>query len=607
MSYGDYVTTLDISKLGQCLISGIIEDTYNPESIYSNPPLIYDNNKPFAIKKSNGAGKSALISVIQWVLFNRTMHSPNPGDAVINYFTGKDCWAKIEFKNGDSITRTRNLSGHSELIYIRDGDQYTTTSTTLSTAKAQQIQLAKQFSLDWELFCGSVFFNQYSKPWMEMADQSRKKAFERLLRVDRLAYYAKVSKDKAEKLESEVERLHTKKDNITESIERLKRELTRLTNAVGSFEANKQERYDAAMLAIEAKKEKLAAIELPDLEKLESLWDRVAQIKTKIAEVRAKADATRSIISSLAGTAESHEQLIKRWRAKSGKICVSCEQPVDSTHTASKTQPIEEQLALCNEQIAGHKESLKKDTDLLERIEAGLEAKKPKVTLREARETHERHASLEKEIKRLERDAANILKETNPHDVSTEDVENKIKKYEEELAKLETDIFKADYLNRHYTYVHKAYNDRTKIKSNIVRERIPYINERIKHYLEIFQLDITLELTDSLGINSNMWGYDFQSGGERKRTDVAMMLATFDFHEYMYGRQSNLLVLDEVDGRMDDDGIDALVNVIKDDLAHRVETILIISHKPMMHDMFPNEIIVRRTNRESRLEILHEQ
>jgi len=106
-----------------------------------------------------------------------------------------------------------------------------------------------------------------------------------------------------------------------------------------------------------------------------------------------------------------------------------------------------------------------------------------------------------------------------------------------------------------------------------------------------------------LSVESNMWGYEFESGGERKRTDVAFMLAMFDFHEQMYGRQCNVLVLDEVDGRMDDDGIDSLISVIKNDLANRVETILVISHRNLMFDTFPKEIKVVRTKRQSRLEV----
>ena len=61
-------------------------------------------------------------------------------------------------------------------------------------------------------------------------------------------------------------------------------------------------------------------------------------------------------------------------------------------------------------------------------------------------------------------------------------------------------------------------------------------------------------------------------------------------------------VLDEVDGRMDDDGIDALVSIIKGELASKVETVLVISHRDMMFDTFDKEIKVVRKDRFSYLD-----
>jgi DNA repair exonuclease SbcCD ATPase subunit len=94
-----------------------------------------------------------------------------------------------------------------------------------------------------------------------------------------------------------------------------------------------------------------------------------------------------------------------------------------------------------------------------------------------------------------------------------------------------------------------------------------------------------------------MWGYEYQSGGERKRTDLAFMLASYDFYEVMYGRQCNLMVLDEVDGRMDEDGIEGLISIIRNDLSSRIDNILIISHRNQMFDVFDRELKVKRINR----------
>ena len=235
-------------------------------------------------------------------------------------------------------------------------------------------------------------------------------------------------------------------------------------------------------------------------------------------------------------------------------------------------------------------------------MEEQVEAKTADMSLDKAQSIIESYNSRRKQIESIKRQILAIEEEKNPHYEAIELIDAKIIDIKQNITAFEGKVEKNNYLIKHLNYIYKAYNDRNKIKSEVFREHIPFINGRLKHYLEVFGLDINIELTENLGIKSDKWGYDFESGGERKRTDVAFMLATFDFHEYMYGRQCNLLVLDEVDGRLDDDGINSLINIIKNDIASKVETVLIISHRPDMHDIFPSQINIIRENRFSRIE-----
>jgi len=603
LSYGNYKTDLKLSNLGQCLITGEVID---------------DDGVIGAIRKSNGAGKSTIPSVIQWVLFGRTMHSANPGDAVVNWFTGKDCWGQITFKNGDSITRTRNVNGHNELIVVKDGDENRSVSETLSTAKNQQAKLARTFDLDWEIFCGSTFFNQYGKPWMEMSDQSRKKALERLLHVDRFSYYAKVAKGKCDKLDSQVEHANVKKSSLEREMNRLQVEIQRLTEAANTFTANKERRRQEMLAAAVTEEETRNSIELPDIEKLKSKWEVVRQIQAKINaqradanNIRSEADNLNSAISEHESTASACDNKIRLWKEKGGKICTSCEQSIPHEHVDNRIEPLIQKAnseRTAANTIRDQQKTLRnKYAEMMKAVsnaEAIIAQKQPPLTIRDAQSIHEQWNRHNQEVLRLRKLAESIINEENPHYTSIQNAELRIQECQSEIQKIDEDIQRHEYLNKHYNYINRAYTDRNKIKSCVFKDHVPFINSRLKHYLDVFGLDIKIELTDSLSVTSNMWGYEFESGGERKRTDVAFMLATFDFHEYMFGRQCNILVLDEVDGRLDDDGIDALINVIKTDLANRVETILIVSHRNMMCDVFSREIKVTRKNRFSHLELV---
>ncbi len=590
LSYGDYQTTLDVSNLGQCLITGeVIEKDGITESL---------------IRKSNGAGKSTIPNAIQWVLFGRTMHSRSPGDNVVNYFTGKNCYGQVVFKNGDSITRTRNTEGKNELIYVKDGDESTLTYDTLATAALQQQKLNKLFDLDWEVFCGSVFFNQYGKPWMEMADSTRKKAIERILHVDRLTYYANAAKGRCSDLDLTVKKLEVLKDSANSNIEQYKSEITRLQAMSSNFDNNKKLRIADAKRLITEEANKKNLIILPDIVKLKAKWDIISKVEARILDLRKELNAKNLEISKITGNIKSLQATVDVWKIKSGKMCASCEQPIESSHVSAKIDPILNELEANKSERETLTEATKAIEENIKKAETILREKRPDTTLESVEVLKRQIDAHTKQIARLNSDITRITNEDNPHEVSILQLRDKITKAEDDLKTVASEHKRMEALNHHYHYIYKSYNDRSKIKNFIFRDHVPFINSRLKYYLDIFELDIKIELTDSLGISSNMWGYEFESGGERKRTDVAFMLAMFDFHEQMYGRQCNVLVLDEVDGRMDDDGIDSLISIIKNDLAARVETVLIISHRNMMFDTFEREIKVTRKDRYSYLNLL---
>lgn len=593
MSYGDYETKVDLLDLGQCLITGEVIDDDSKE--------VYDGSNPTQIHRSNGAGKSTIPNVIQWALFGRTMHSASPGNNVVNWFTGRDCMARVEFKNGDSITRTRNTDGHNELIYVRGGDEVVLTADTVSVAKNQQLKLAKEFNLDWEIFCGSVFFNQYGKPWMEMADQSRKKAIERALHLDRFIYYSKVAKDRHNAAENQNERRRSELQLKEQERARVEAEITRLQDAYTNFSSNQKQRQKKMLEEALEEKEKRDAIELYDIEKLEKRWEIVKKIENILSEQEDSIDAIDTKIAETKGDINHCKKQIQNWEDKSGKVCVACEQPIPDSHVTTKTDDIRKRLDTAESKLQQFLNEKSQVQHVIASTRETLAAKKPAISVALARQNQNNWEQHDRTITRLKQNVQSIAAENNPHGESLAAATEQLKSIDGRIKQLQEDLERDDFLAQHYLYIHKAYNDRAKVKSYIFRDHIPFINDRLKHYLDVFGLDVQIGLTSTLGIQSNLWGYQFQSGGERKRTDVAFMLAMFDFHEEMYGRQCNVLVLDEVDGRLDDEGIDALINVIKNDLAPKVECILMISHRNMMYDTFPNELKVVRTNRSSQL------
>lgn len=610
LSYGDSITKVDLRNLGQVLISGEILPTHRSAKGERYDPTAKNHNF------SNGAGKSSIPNAILWCIFGRTMHKAAPGAKVVNWHGDGRCWVEINLKGGDRITRTITKEGKTELIFVRDGDETRLTSDTLATTKLQQQKLNREFMLDWDFFCGSSFFNQYSRPWMEMNDQGRKQAMERELHIDRFSLYGTISGEKATYLD---QRLNAIKAVLSGLEQDLKRSTTELEKHQITLEGYEGEREIRIARELTSMKETIAdrdSIKLPDLDALKARWEIVAQVRAKIKTMRAEgstysitADKYRLDIESLTRRREDVRAKIRKWEQRDGKVCNQCEQTVPHEHASGKIEPLQEEIeeiSILSEKAERSRAvaiaEMKKRTDGADGIEVRLNAKLPKLTLQEALIPHKEWKNLDEEIKRRTRRIDEISAETNPHHIAIADSTARLNRTKAQIEKLKSESEELIALRRHYTYIQRSYTDRKCIKSLAIAEHLPFVNSRLAYYLDVFELDLVMQFTNALGIESNKWGYEFYCGGERKRTDLAIMFAMFDLHEKMYGRQSNIMVLDEVDGRLDGSGIAALIQIIKNDLAYKVDTILVISHKPEMRDVFPRQIHVVRDGEFSRLE-----
>jgi len=238
--------------------------------------------------------------------------------------------------------------------------------------------------------------------------------------------------------------------------------------------------------------------------------------------------------------------------------------------------------------------------------------KEPIVTTSEAKTKNAFYASKEQEIanqqKSIDKLADEKLKaiekqneevnviaaETNPiiefKDQLVIDLENKNKT----KSNTATNMNNSDSIIKHLTYIYKSYSDRRRIKSYIISKLIPYLNDRITYYLNSLECNTKLNFNSSLQLESDKWPYEFRSGGEKRRIDLAIMCAIHDLHQMIYGKQCNIIVFDEYDRSLCKDGVEAFTNLLFSDFTDNETTIFVISHNQDIKDMFPNKIVVRK-------------
>lgn len=687
MGYGDYHTSLELDSLGPVLILGQRDGKFD---------------------ESNGCGKSSATIAILWCLFGRTPKRANPGDRIINWHTKKECYVKITTTDGWTITRTRRLNGHDDLIIRKDD-----IDVSLSTNKNAQQFLKRTFNLDYDIFVSSVFFGQKTESLLGMSDIKRKSTLERLLGLNRLNVFGDIAKEKKTAVEFDQQKHKTIVDSKRNDILRLDGQLLNTFGKSNAFEHDKNKTLSDINLEIEQLELQTKAIVLPDIAIIKNECDdfddkkkqlvefksqlrqaelTLSQLDYEIDQFKSMANRHNNRLTSLSVIDINHlkdqylkaeintnkrislqhqldrmelkrneigcdveklYQTIKDWKSKADTICPTCEQNISSKHAVDVCQPIAEKIivlkkalsdiitsiSILNDQISAitidmpnisiesaihnnneidelnndlsdvqtriSKKQEQRDklesitqkfSDQVKNLEATIDVSDAYGRLAKAELIHVEYRTILKQIddlrikRQYEHDKTNPYKElelaiTNELSILRSDLENNIIKVND-----------ADTMIRQFEYIRRSYHDRNKMKMFLMSGIIPNLNKRIEYYLNAFECDLNLKFTPTLAVETTRWDYDLHSGGQQKRIDLAVMFALYDVYIAMYGKQCNVMVLDEIDGSLDSSGVKSFVDIIQSDFAgdrsDKPDTILIVSHKTEMVDQFSSHVIV---------------
>ena len=179
----------------------------------------------------------------------------------------------------------------------------------------------------------------------------------------------------------------------------------------------------------------------------------------------------------------------------------------------------------------------------------------------------------------------------------------RVEEFEEEVAKIDTDT-------EYYNFWKTAFS-RTGIRSYLLDGIVPFLNERVGHYLDILTdggIEATFHTVKRLASgeardNFNLEisnrdaadSYEGNSGGEKRRIDLGVALGFNDFLASRSGKRFSLLLLDEVFEGVDSDGLYYVIRVLED-IARRKSSVFVITHRDELKSYFSDEILLKRDN-----------
>lgn len=559
---------------------------------YGNVPTVIelDENKSTLVAGKNGSGKSSLIlDGISFALYGKAFRKINLGQ-LINSINQKDCQVTIEFSVGiDEFRVFRSLKPNKLEIYKNDEliNQEAAVKDYQGFLEKNILKIShKTFTQVFVL--GSATFT----PFMQLPAGIRREVIEDVLDIGVFAQMNRLLRERVSVLRDELAVIDVKIDSAKTTTQNQKRLIEFMSSSresrLGELQTDLKQ-LDGEISELVSLKDKTAAY----------LDDTVNQ---EPVDVSVELQELRDLLASTNSKLKEIEK--KRSKIQHLQNCPTCLQTVTDDHKHSIDEDLSREYSILVDEATELKRK-----DLVEF--------NPKQMLRD---------DWTMRVKSIKTDIANIQKDITQKEAEREKIANKIEEIknstigdiDEERRKLKDTAANVLALierrnalikERSLQEVSVSLLKDSGIKASIVKEYLPILNKLINKYLIEFEFFVNFELDENFNETIKSRGRDeFSymsfSEGEKKRIDVAILLAFRQIASMKNSAKINLLISDEVDGGLDGVALEKFVSLMTEGIDANVWVISHVLSNTELVNMFEAQANVKKIGDFSTLEIV---
>jgi DNA repair exonuclease SbcCD ATPase subunit len=551
-----------------------------------NQPVTINLNKDKTtlVHGLNGSGKSTILDVICYALFNKPFRRVNLPQ-LVNTQNKKGLLTEVVFTIGkDKFTVVRGQKPKVFKIFRNDKELDSKAADRDNQAYLEQNILKLTYkSFTQIVILGSSNF----VPFMQLSSAGRRECVEDFLDIKVFSAMSALAK----------ERLRGLKDN-----------LNTLKGDIGNieFKIDVQEQH---IKDIESKSQadtESIKVEIEEVEKgIRTNAQRVSGLQSNIkAQAGIIADLMKKnpgqkvgeltkIITTLQTKVQRNEKNISFY--EDNNTCHTCNQDIDPT--------------VKKKYVAASKREVKKYTK----------------GIREAQEAASTFESSSRIISQNQNFISQLQKSVYQYESKVEaaqrllqSLQNRLQDILNSSTDLDKDRGKLEVLqenleeskDRQYKLMQEIYENEiitnllkdSGIKTEIVKKYLPVMNKLIRRHLEEFDLPIFFNLDEEFNetVHSPLhqdFSYASFSEGQKSRIDLALMFTWREVGKLKNSVTTNLLILDEVfSSSLDEDGKDRLINFLRYKLDDN-QRIVVVDHtlSGNFKEKFDNTIEVTRT------------
>lgn len=531
---------------------------------------------------ANGVGKTTLINALTYAIYDKPISNISK-DNLVNNVNKKNMEVIVEFEKGEKtfrVERRRKMKAgaagnHTHLF--EDGKDITPDSSGNTNKKIERI-----IGIPYELFVRIVAFSATHVPFLDLPVRSHYAAnqtdiIEELFDLKALSEKALLLKDRIKETETSLESQVTRVEQLEKEHERHTKQLESARRRVENW--NNQNQNDIVEL-----QQKLQRLREVDVDHQRKYHDELNEIDSQLREALTEQRSVERKIKEKTKVIKTKRQELAHLRDEKCPYCLqkyeSAKDKISEDETSITSAETElEQLEQNLTEVDGNVKAL---TDKRDEVSALITVQDIDELL-DIKSQHDRFENRLEELKKGNNPFVEPLEELeeielDPIDKNLTNDLNRLLEHQKFLFKL---------LTKKDSFVRKA----------LLNKNIPFLNQRLAHYLSSLGLPHTVEFTHEMTASISQFGrpLDFGnlSNGQRARVNIALSFAFRDVLQNMH-EHINVCMLDEVlDVGLDAIGVQAAARMLKQKARDEKISVYIISHRDEIDSAFDHKMTVQ--------------
>lgn len=556
MSFGNSESTIDLADQGTVTITG--------ENIDQGG--------------SNGSGKTTIINALCYALYNKAFDAITLQRLVntTNHLKNTSMEVRLTFeKDGCEYEVFRARGAVYTIEILKDGEDITPGKGAVEC----DALLVEIIGISYELFTKTIIFSGNSPAFLQLPLFQQRNQIEELFNITMLSEKATMLKEKIKATEQDIKVQEAVCKQQEGALDLHKKHVAEANGRVVRWEKQRDEEINEI-------EETLLIVGQIDFDAEKKLHAERASLKEQGAYLAAKLAPKRKDFKTLSSKVE---ELMREHDHLADAKCPYCSQSF--ADAASKLAEVDAGIETRGARVL----ELELEIGELDKTAAEFKSRHTEVERGIQYQELDELLAARDNAQGLQKKAEDLKTASNPH------IEARDKLMTESTSSV--DYLKVDALRKrldHQQFLLKLLTDKNSfLRRRIINKSIPFLNGRLNHFTSTLGLPHVVKFDADMSCTVAEFGRELDFGnlsaGEKKRVNTAMALAFRDVLHHLHAK-TNLMIVDELDGALDQNGIDSIIRVLKEKARDEETSVFIISHHPSIVGRLDKNVTVRKEN-----------